>query len=209
MADRKEVPDELLTSFHQQFSENQNHLQTIFIQFLSAVLVILAGYGYVFSNTLTCAEFLNVTTFPKTNTLESYSLLHLIGSFMIAEIILGLLITLILNIGYSFRRDQIVVFNIREKYIGPELYLKIFGNKSFDPRNKPVTTFLPEFNRNFVYAIAVIQFLLLGSLEYFLVIAKNYHFIAYGFISILILLPFGWTFWVYRIYWKKYKNVCH
>ncbi|MBD1365136.1 hypothetical protein IDJ77_15070 [Mucilaginibacter sp. ZT4R22] len=208
MANKKEITEELLTSFHQQFSENQNHLQTVFIQFLSAVLVILAGYGYVYANTASNADFFNVTVFPKTTTLQSYAILHLLGSFLIAEIILGLLITLILNIGYGFRRDQMVIFNIRQEYLGDVFHLRIFGNKSFDPRNKSIYVFLPEFNRMFVYAMALIQLLLLGSLIFALHKASLYYFGEYWYISLFICLPLVWTFWVYGTYWRKYKKVC-
>ncbi|HZY38622.1 MAG TPA: hypothetical protein VFE53_18310 [Mucilaginibacter sp.] len=208
MAD-KPIQEELLASFHQQFSENQNHLQTIFIQFLSAVLVILAGYGYVYTNTSSNADFFDVTFFAKTNTLESYAVLHLIGSFLIAQIILGLLITLILNIGYGFRRDQMAIYNIRQKYLGPEFQREIFGTKSFDPRNQSVYIFLPEFNRNFVYAMAVIQVLLLVSLLCFLNKAAHYSFEEHWFLTGFIFLPFIWTFVVYGVYWQKYKSVCH
>jgi len=205
----EKIKEELLSSFHQQFSENQNHLQTIFIQFLSAVLVILTGYGYVYSNTSSGADFYNLSSFPGLHDVKSFALLHLIGSFLVAQIILGLLITLILNIGYGFRRDQMVVYNIRQKYLGPEFQLEIFGTKSFDPRNQPINVFLPEFNRNFVYAMAIIQALLLGSLFWFLHKASHYSLLGDWGLTVLIFLPFIWTFIVHNIYWQKYKSVCH
>jgi hypothetical protein len=208
MTDKK-IEEELLSSFHQQFSENQNHLQTIFIQFLSAVLVILGGYGYVYSNTSANADFYSLTYFPKLHEVQSYALSHLIGSFLVAQIILGLLITLILNIGYSFRRDQMAVRNIRIKYLGQDFIKEIFGTKSFNPHDQTIYVFLPEFNRNFVYAIAVIQALLLGSLISFLYNALHFSVGEHWFLSVFIVLPFIWTFVVHNIYWQKYKRVCH
>jgi len=208
MADKK-IEEELLSSFHQQFSENQNHLQTIFIQFLSAVLVILGGYGYVYTNTRPDADFYKLNYFPNSTVMQSYALQHLIGSFLVAQIILGLLITLILNIGYSFRRDQMAVYNIRRKYLGDAFIKEIFGTKSFNPHNQTIYVFLPEFNRNFVYAIAVIQALLLGSLLCFLHKAANYSFLGDWDLTLFIFLPFIWTFVVHDVYWEKYKRVCH
>lgn len=205
----EQIQEELLSSFHQQFSENQNHLQTIFIQFLSAVLVILGGYGYVYTHTTGDADFYNLSYFPNTTTMKSYALLHLIGSFLVAQIILGLLITLILNIGYGFRRDQMAIYNIRLKYLGTAFQREIFGTRSFDPRNQSVYVFLPEFNRNFVYAMAVIQALLLGSLLTFLDNAAHYSFGGHWFLTGVIFLPFIWTFVVYDVYWQKYKRICH
>ncbi len=144
----------------------------------------------------------------KTGALESYAIIHLLGSFLIAEIILALLITLTLNIGYGFRRDQKVIFQIRNRYLTSELYIKIFGTSSYNPGNKTMTMFLPEFNRMFVWAMTIIELLLLGALVCYLHQFINYNFLGHWFFSLLLLLPFAWTFVVYGIYWRKYKKVC-
>src|SRR4051812_39468995 len=101
-----ETQDELLKSFHEQFAGNQNHHQTLFIQFISAVFVVIIGYVFVYTNTSIDASFFSSTRDKVTGEhITSYAIIHLIGSYFLAQIILTLLCSLTMNIGYGFRRD--------------------------------------------------------------------------------------------------------
>ena len=75
------VQEDLLRSFHEQFSSNQNHHQSI----------------------LRDAQ----------GNLASYSIVHLILTYVVVEFVLVLLGSLVFIV-FSFRRDQKVVFNIRQ-----------------------------------------------------------------------------------------------
>ncbi|MBK7374302.1 MAG: hypothetical protein IPJ02_01625 [Chitinophagaceae bacterium] len=76
----------------------------------------------------------------------SFSVSNLLGIYLFAEIVLLILLTIILHTGYTYRRDQQVVYRIRQTSLkGPD-YFKIFGKKSYDPLNKNAYDFLPNFN---------------------------------------------------------------
>jgi hypothetical protein len=206
---KKEMQTNVLKSFYEQFATNQNHHQSLFIQIISAVLVVIIGYGIIYANTSSQAKIFDVTRHSDGN-IVSYSIVHLIGTYAIAEFILVLLGSLILNIGYSFRRDQKVNFNIRKYYLGEDLYLKMFGDKSFDPTGKKLifNSFLPGFNLIFVSFIYFLQIILLVSL---FVAINNWQNFTFGLwtkiiIYILILLPILLSAKYLHHYFSKYKK---
>ncbi len=45
------LADEVQKSFLSQFAQNQNHQQLLFIQFLSSLIIVLAAFAYVYTNT--------------------------------------------------------------------------------------------------------------------------------------------------------------
>jgi hypothetical protein len=132
--DKKEVAKEILKSFHNQFSENQNHQQKIFLQFFSAILVAAIPFGVVFVKTTDQAQFWNPTMDAQGNII-SYAISHLIGSWLLIQIALITLSAFTLKIAYSFRRDQKVVEKIRKSSLGSS-YEDLFGNKSFSAGDK-------------------------------------------------------------------------
>lgn len=209
-----ETKDELLKSFHEQFAENQNHHQTVFIQFISAVFIVIVGYAIVYTNTIKGADFISATKDKTTGEhLVSYAIIHLIGSYFLAQIILTLLCTLTMNIGYGFRRDQNVNHKIRKHYFSETVYNDIFGTKSFNPTKKKLLDFLPEFNSIFVKSIILIQFLLTISILYILTQFDNFqlnlckHWVKHGLWVLFIFIPILFSLYSYRFYYKKYKNV--
>jgi hypothetical protein len=196
--------EKLLHSFNEQFATNQNHGQTLFIQFLSAILVILTGYGYIYANTGIAADFWEATHEGKD--LTSYSLMHLFGVLLVSELILTLLGTVVLNIGYAFRRDQLVICRLRKRVLGDD-YPKLFGTQSFDPRGQNFWDFLPEFNRMFIYGIFLLQIFLLIS--FFTMLGRAICWTTPGSLGslsvyILSIVPALWTAWLYNNYYKKY-----
>jgi len=203
----EELDEKLLVSFNEQFATNQNHGQDIFIQFLSAILVVLIGYGYIYANTAQSADIWTVAhDDPKSlKDITSYALIDLFGAFIVSELILTLLATVVLNIGYSFRRDQLVIYKLRKKALGKR-YQDTFGSASFDPRGQNLWDFLPEFNRMFFFGICVLQIFLLTS--FFVALGRAYCWPGTAFASICLyitsIFPVGWTFWLYNNYYKKY-----
>ncbi len=197
------VEDKLITSFNDQFATNQNHAQVIFIQFMSAILAVLIGYGYVYANTLTSAFLFDA--YKNDDKVVSFSIIHLFGAFFIAELILTMLATVILNTGYGFRRDQLVIYNIRQQYM-QDRYRSIFGNASFNPRNKTLMDFLPEFSRSFFFGILTLQILLLASFHYAIAQFICYPTFSYWNIltNLFFLIPLIWTLFVFQNSFKKY-----
>jgi len=206
-----DTKNELLKSFHEQFAENQNHHQTVFTQFISAVFVVVVGYAIVYTNISSKADFFNVIRDGDLKII-SYSIIHLIGSFFVAELILTLLCALVLNIGYGFRRDQNVNYKIRMRFMKKKEYEYIFGEKSFNPTNKKLMSYLPGYNLIFVSFILLLHILLVFSLFYALVNFDNFtfsiynHWFAHGLLSLLIILPFGISICLFRQYYIKYKK---
>lgn len=203
---QESIAEKLLLSFNDQFVTNQNHHQSIFLQFLSAILIVLVGYGFIYANTDSASNIFDAKI-SKDST--SYSVFHLIGAYTICQFILTLLATIVANIGYGFRRDQKVIHKIRIKYMGEEKYKEFFGNVSFIPHNQSLFDYLPEFNRMFFSGLYVLQFLLFISLivrlEYISLYEKltEYKWL-YCFIY---LLPILWNTWLYLNFYKKYYRV--
>ncbi len=211
-----ETKDELLKSFHQQFAENQNHHQVVFIQFISAVFVVIIGYVFVYTNTSSDAMFFNVTRDNVTGEhIISYSISDLIGSYFLAQIILTLLCSLTMNIGYGYRRDQNVNYNIRKYYIEETIYTNIFGTKSFNPTKKRLLDFLPEFNSIFVNAILIIQVFFIISIIYALCefdnfkfyLTDNWHCLEDSILIMLLVSPLLISLNLYGVFYRKYKKI--
>lgn len=49
--DFKTVGPDIVKSFHEQFSQNQNHHQVLFVQVLAVMVTVLVGFGYVYIRT--------------------------------------------------------------------------------------------------------------------------------------------------------------
>src|SRR3990172_6735589 len=98
---RRELGFEIVKSFHEQFAQNQNHHQKLFLQVLAVLLTVIVGYEYIYIRIGTKSQELNITI----QTL--YAFLSL--SFYL----LSLAIALICNMALGYRRDQLVACNIR------------------------------------------------------------------------------------------------
>ncbi|MFN8289483.1 MAG: hypothetical protein U0U70_04455 [Chitinophagaceae bacterium] len=62
----KENDIQIQKSFLNQFAENQNHNQRLFIQFLSSVLIVITAYAYVYTNTTSSDGTYVYKTLPAT-----------------------------------------------------------------------------------------------------------------------------------------------
>lgn len=139
-----ETQKEILTAFNEQFALVQHQNQTVFIQVLSAAAVVFTGFAFILTNVNSQADVFNATRDVK-GVIVSYSLIQLIFAYGVLQAILVALTALILNIGYSYRRDQRVVYNIRKKLLGSD-FEKIFGTKNYKGHDKGPFRFLPNFN---------------------------------------------------------------
>ena len=192
-ADNK-IREEIITGFVTQFSENQNHRQRIFIQFLSSVLVIIIAYVFVYTNTITPngirnpmlgsnngdslkysenPQFFrdsiikpNLTSALKLSSgdIYSYSIKHLLNIYLFSQFVFIILISMIINMGYAFRRDLRIIHNIRCKYLGQQQYVEIFGDEQHTWTNKNYLNFLPGFNLTLCFGIGVLQLMFFLSI---------------------------------------------
>jgi len=96
---------ELMKSFHEQFAQNQNHHQNLFIQVVSILLTVIIGFGYTLFNFKATGESNNNSTI---------GLFEFTCAFAISEIILSLGIALVSNMALGYRRDQLMNTRIRE-----------------------------------------------------------------------------------------------
>lgn len=124
--------------------------------------------------------------------------------------ILTLLIAIILNLGYGFRRDQHLNKKIRQKYLSNGEYEDVFG-KLYNSDNKNLCDFLPDFYKIFFWFILGFQIIIFVTTcfkEKILQFENN----SIAFLMLLldfslILVSVGLYFMTYRKYKDKIKNV--
>ncbi len=202
-----EIKEDILKSFNTQFSENQNHQQKVFIQFLSAVLFVLVGYAYALVNTSLEADYFEVI--KKEGEIVSYAISHFIYSYLVAQFVIAILALLVLNIGYSFRRDQLVVFNLRQHYLANGEYDEIFTKKSFNPKKLNFGNYLPGFNYIFFILLGFIQIGLFFSFYFIIIQFHNLPIFFYEYsiaFYLLFLFPILLTIFHYFYYYYKYNS---
>jgi len=158
----KTTGDELLLKLHEQFSENQNHHQGLFIQLLIALFALFGVFGYVLTHTegleLTIPQFtpLIVFNFIENDSKELFKPIVLSGTACAVSLILLFLNIFVLNHGYAYRRDQYINQKIREKYLSNDGYKDIFGVK-YKANDKGLLDYLPDFYNLFFYLFTICQ----------------------------------------------------
>lgn len=137
-----DIQEELDKQLHSQYSENDNSRSGIFLSFIMGIIALFGTYGYVFIHT-------NINFDTNIDKL-------LIGNTefaLISVITIGILFflaVLSLHFGYSLRRDQIVINNIRNKYYTVEKKKETFGDL-YKSNNKNYFSFLPDFYNLFYW----------------------------------------------------------
>lgn len=154
-SENMETKEKILENLHSQFAENQNHHQGLFIQFLIALLALFAGFGYVYTHTNPIIAY-NQSFVQHINDVDYFSNQTLLNTSIIVLAVLLLLNGILINQGYSFRRDQHVNMQIRKKYLGDD-YKVIFGDL-YNSDNKGFWSYLPNFYFIFFWFILGFQF---------------------------------------------------
>lgn len=199
----EDKPFELLKTFHEQFAQNQNHHQDLFIKFLSAVFIVIAAYFIIYVNTQSFAKWHDSTFVANSNEITSYAIWHLIGAYFIAQIIFLIMLIVVTNMGYNFRRDQKVNYNIRIKLLAEALYKEIFNEKSFNPNNLKFNDYLPGFHLIFSISIFLLQVLLLIT-----IIFKSQSIIDLWIypLAVFYIIPLIISPIIYFRYFLKFKD---
>lgn len=146
------VEKSILKTIHSQFAENHNQRKGLFVQLLSALLVIFGSFGYVYSHTIPCIPYEQTYIMEGK---ELYSNSILLGVEVVVLSLLLLMNLIVLHFGYEFRRDQFLIMKIRKNNLGDE-YDEYFGDK-FNPGDKCFFDFLPDFYMIFYCFITEFQ----------------------------------------------------
>jgi hypothetical protein len=154
---------ELAKQLHEQYAININERTSSFVAFVGTILALFGAFGYVFA--YTAPHFADNGYFIESKSVES-GVMTLEVFFLcsiITSLILCFLSLISLQLGYAGRRDQVVIDNIRKKFIpDKDERGKIFG-KLYDPAGKNWYNFMPDYFNLFYWLfvsgeIAVIIF---------------------------------------------------
>jgi len=208
---------ELMKSFHEQFAQNQNHHQNLFIQVVSILLTVIIGFGYTLFNFKATGESNNNSTI---------GLFEFTCAFAISEIILSLGIALVSNMALGYRRDQLMNTRIREaakitvdsetdkenKNEVEKVNYKIFAssynpmknyfNKVYNENKSMRIDWMPNFHIIFSITIITIQFLVVLiyftklAIANFLKYSENSIFDYSSLISIVGIVSCCFSFWL-------------
>jgi len=198
---KHKVGEEIVRSFHEQFAQNQNHHQSLFLQVLTVLLTVLIGFGYLYIRVGAKSEDVHVTS----GTIYIF--------LALASWLLSLSIALISNMALGFRRDQLVACNIRVKTgTMSKLGEKDTGYfiQGFNPVGKTAYLFwMPEFHMIFFVSLIVIKLLLFLSLILNSDLSIGFScspniLITYAIVA--ICLSFITDLLVSVRYWKKWEN---
>lgn len=152
-----DIGKDIVKSFHEQFAQNQNHHQALFLQILTILLSVLAAFGYI---------YIRVDVYNQ-ETKVSIQTLHLL--LLLSMYLLSFAVAIISNMGLGFRRDQLLAANIRIKSNVMDLNDDDnFFFKSFNPVTKNhVLTWMPEFHIIMFWFLIIVKAILIGSVYTF------------------------------------------
>ncbi len=103
--DKEKFKVDILKLFNEQFAQNQNNHQNLFIQVVSILLTVLVGFGFA------------LVSFGqnKPDSAVRIGILEFSAAFSTSEFMLLLGVSLISSLALGYRRDQLINAIIREK----------------------------------------------------------------------------------------------
>ncbi|OQC43698.1 MAG: hypothetical protein BWX59_02325 [Bacteroidetes bacterium ADurb.Bin028] len=193
----------ILDTLHTQFAENQNHHQSLFVQFLVALLALFAGFGFVYTHTKPDIAY-NQTYVEISENLIYFSNIILLSTAVIVSSVLALLNLILLNQGYGFRRDQYLNMIIRKDKLQKK-YDDIFKGL-YNPNDKGFFDFLPNFYTIFFWFITSFQLFVLISVcsKEGLTCFENKNGSLLLFIILILLIILSLGFYIKNFY--KYNS---
>ena len=206
---KKELKYELMKSFHEQFAQNQNHHQNLFIQIVSILLTVIIGFGYTMYN------------FKTSGGENGIGILEFTSAFIISEIILVLGVSLVSNMALGFRRDQLMNTRIREfAKITEDTSnddAKIFSTSYNPMKNYFVKTngltkkihldWMPNFHIIFSITLVLVQFILI--VVYFIKITINNSNDKFNYFPLLSIIGLIIALFSFYIISKFHKKLLH
>lgn len=184
------IKDEIKKDLCRQYSENENHRQTILISFLTVLIASCSIIGITFR------DFIH-------NTDEKNLILFFVG-VLFNVFIFSIPIILSIILGYMLRRDQLIVDQIRRNEFKNK-YDNFFN--IYSPFKKGCD-FLQDLNKFFIIISLIFQ--LLFVVLFFISICCMQQFscnTCFGIIifSFLIVI-FSFQYLIFNDYANKYKN---
>lgn len=159
----------IVKSFHEQFAQNQNHHQALFVQALAVLVTVLVGFGYVYIRAKVPPLPGPMPQIQGSPTPEVNVTVEMLYAFLaLACLLLSFGIALISNMALGFRRDQAVAANIRvlwgvmpqPKYPQDDRKFKgvDYFPSSFNPVGKKKFFFwMPEFHQIFLGTLFLVK----------------------------------------------------
>ncbi len=202
--EKSKLAEKLAFSFHEQFAQNQNHHQRMFVQVLAVLITVLVGFGYALQNGSSDSDKMHLNL--------------LYSSFVLSMVLLSLAIAWIVNMAYGFRRDQATTSRIRVlahamKARNSKEDDDAFFPLAYNPFGKPGITgllWMPGYHNIFCVALIAVKLILV-------LIVINQAFFGInpqeknGFLSCVSIIVFVGSFYVdchmlihYRKKWKKF-----
>lgn len=178
----------ILDTLHTQFAENQNHHQSLFIQFLVALFALFAGFGYIYTHSNPDIAYTK-TFVQNINNINYFSYHILLATSVVVIAILLLLNVIIINQGYGFRRDQHLNMIIRKKKLGEDY--KIIFDKLYNSDNKVFWNYLPNFYIIFfwfIFGFQISVFIAICSKENLINFSDNYSSFLLFFTDIILII---------------------
>ena len=210
-AEKTEQCFELEKHLHEQYAINTNAHTASFISFVVALLVLFGAFGYVYAHTLnvwSSSEYDQLSSIDSGYLLvpvqshglemtipqkDLFTLDQFLGLAIVVSCMLCFLACLSLQIGYSHRRDQVIIQEIRKKYQLETMYELA--------KNVGIKNFIPDFYQLFFLLFVVAQiFVFLATL------LKVSLFCAWSWWLILMVLCFMLQFsCVFISFWRRGK----
>jgi len=203
MTENENSEETLENQLHQQYAENDNNRIGVFTSFIVGIISLFGFYGYVFVNT-NSRENWNFN-------LQEYLLMSFITIGM-----LFFLAVLAIYFGYSVRRDQLIVHNIRIKRYKKETEMgKIFG-KIYSPVGKRINNFIPDFfnlfywlffiSEVFIFITTILKIIDIVNTGITFCNCKNILYITFIMIFNIIFIILTHKF--RKCYFIKYEKAC-
>ena len=145
--DSETLEQGVLLRFHEQFAQNQNHHQSLIVQLLAAIAVLLAAYGYASVNEQThvltlAGEFGSLGHAEPGVYRGIVSPPQFIALSLVVSLVLSCLFAYVCQAAYGFRRDMLVIWRVR-RVAGP-VARKVFSAFDTDDDHGKFPTWAPE-----------------------------------------------------------------
>lgn len=120
----KTLSSDLIHDLHEQFAVNQNKHLEIFFGLVGSFVALFGALGYTYAhwefnfpnqaNVFLCTNFSQISADIGK---QPYTTATLFGAIFIVNLLLVLMILLVTNFGWNFRRDQALNDKIRERFL--------------------------------------------------------------------------------------------
>ena len=187
MKTREEMSYEFCSQLHEQYAIADSQKTNIVIYFIVSITFIFSGYGIFLEKYYIC--------------LSDRALLFFAITILVSILLLTLSV-IIINYGYTQRRDQFIINIIREIYFVGKTKTKL--DDMFQAKGKTIITFLPN-NYFIIYVSCLMIQVVFSFLSYKLLVYS--HFITNNCCLLLSLFtPLLLSFTILIFYYFKYKT---